>query len=420
MELSEAGISENTFGTHGAPLAFVPYQGQLAAAEFLNTVWTNPYGIGLLQGPTLSGKSTIIQHFVAALHEDTAAAVIDAAKPDAKGLLNQIIGKFGYELKLESVSELMNLLRVFIMQQAALHDAPLLIVDNAQDLSPDALQVLDDLAAIKVDNGFALRMVFSSDTDFSDVINAPATATLAARLLGTFNMVPMDSEEIAQYVDRKLCAGGCKKPGKIAPAAFVRELHKASGGWPGLVDGLMASALADTRKLPLAAKVLEHPELPESTGRGGLQMRDRQDIEITDAKLYLTYKGRTLREIPLEGERIILGRTEHNDIEIASRFISRNHALFIRDGNVTLLMDLNSTNGTFVNSRRISNHVMVHDDVITVGHHRLKFCDPSAVDAHPLSDMDMDETIIMKSVDDMRRSLARENTRVATVDGKKA
>jgi pSer/pThr/pTyr-binding forkhead associated (FHA) protein len=73
-------------------------------------------------------------------------------------------------------------------------------------------------------------------------------------------------------------------------------------------------------------------------------------------------------------------------------------------------MDLNSTNGTFVNSRRVSNHVLVHDDVISVGNHRIKFHDPHAVRRGSLEGTEFADTVIMKSLGDMRRLLAEENT----------
>jgi len=73
-------------------------------------------------------------------------------------------------------------------------------------------------------------------------------------------------------------------------------------------------------------------------------------------------------------------------------------------------MDLNSTNGTYVNSRRVSNHVLVHDDVITIGHHRIKFNDPHAKTSGALEGMEFADTAIMKTLVDMRKLLAEENT----------
>ena len=114
----------------------------------------------------------------------------------------------------------------------------------------------------------------------------------------------------------------------------------------------------------------------------------------------------------MDKSRVLVGRSEHNDIAIASRFISRHHALLVRHGKTTFLMDLNSTNGTFVNSKRVSNHVLLHDDIITVGHHRIKFCDPFATTRGTLEGEDFADTAIMKTLEDMRSLLAQENTEI--------
>jgi pSer/pThr/pTyr-binding forkhead associated (FHA) protein len=73
-------------------------------------------------------------------------------------------------------------------------------------------------------------------------------------------------------------------------------------------------------------------------------------------------------------------------------------------------MDLNSSNGTFVNSRRVSNHLLMHDDVIKIGNHRIKFCDPYATSRSSLAGTEFADTVIMKTLDDMRKLLAQENT----------
>jgi len=108
--------------------------------------------------------------------------------------------------------------------------------------------------------------------------------------------------------------------------------------------------------------------------------------------------------------RALVGRSKHNDISINSRFISRHHTLLVRHRAATFLMDLNSTNGTFVNSKRVSNHVLIHEDVITIGHHRIKFYDPCATSRGALDSVDFADTVIMKTLEDMRSLLAQENT----------
>ena len=99
-------------------------------------------------------------------------------------------------------------------------------------------------------------------------------------------------------------------------------------------------------------------------------------------------------------------------MQIESKFISRHHALLVRHGSSTLLMDLNSANGTLVNSRRISNQVLANDDVITLGDYGLKFVDPGARRREAVEGISLDDTVVMMTLEDMRQVLARENTAI--------
>ncbi|MGB5332877.1 MAG: FHA domain-containing protein, partial [Woeseiaceae bacterium] len=127
-------------------------------------------------------------------------------------------------------------------------------------------------------------------------------------------------------------------------------------------------------------------------------------------QLVVTNNGSVIGDLKMEKPRFLIGRSDHNDISIGSRFISRHHVLLVRHGSSTFLMDLNSTNGTFVNAKRVSNHVLLDNDVITLGHHKIKFCDPHAQTRGRLDGAEFADTAIMKTLQDMRNLLARENT----------
>ena len=64
-----------------------------------------------------------------------------------------------------------------------------------------------------------------------------------------------------------------------------------------------------------------------------------------------------------------------NDIRIDNPAVSGHHALIINILNDSFLEDLNSTNGTYVNGKLIKKHALTHGDVITIGHHHLRFVD---------------------------------------------
>jgi hypothetical protein len=80
-----------------------------------------------------------------------------------------------------------------------------------------------------------------------------------------------------------------------------------------------------------------------------------------------------MAEYNMNKERYTVGRLPDNDIRIDNAAVSGHHSLVINILNDSFLEDLNSTNGTYVNGKLIKKHALQHGDVITVGHHQLRF-----------------------------------------------
>jgi pSer/pThr/pTyr-binding forkhead associated (FHA) protein len=91
------------------------------------------------------------------------------------------------------------------------------------------------------------------------------------------------------------------------------------------------------------------------------------------ARLILTLDGSVLAEYNMNKERYTIGRLPDNDIRIDNPAVSGHHSLIINILNDSFLEDLNSTNGTYVNGKLIKKHALAHGDVITVGHHQLRY-----------------------------------------------
>jgi|YNPBryantNP2012_1023418.scaffolds.fasta_scaffold02377_8 pSer/pThr/pTyr-binding forkhead associated (FHA) protein len=89
---------------------------------------------------------------------------------------------------------------------------------------------------------------------------------------------------------------------------------------------------------------------------------------IEPARLVMNQGPKTGETFVLDKDVIALGRAPTNDIVIAEPQVSRQHARIVRQGDVLVLEDLGSTNGTFVNGiRLVSPHVLVGGDVIALG-----------------------------------------------------
>jgi predicted component of type VI protein secretion system len=101
------------------------------------------------------------------------------------------------------------------------------------------------------------------------------------------------------------------------------------------------------------------------------------------ARLILSLDGQVLAEYNMNKERYTIGRLPDNDIRIDNPAVSGHHSLIINILNDSFLEDLNSTNGTYVNGKLIKKHALQNGDVITVGHHQLRFADAHSTESEP-------------------------------------
>ena len=90
-------------------------------------------------------------------------------------------------------------------------------------------------------------------------------------------------------------------------------------------------------------------------------------------KVVLTFDDRVLQEAFVGPRPVKIGRLPDNAVVIDNPAVSGHHARILKEGADIVLEDLQSTNGTFVNEKPITRHVLRHGDSILIGKHTLVF-----------------------------------------------
>jgi pSer/pThr/pTyr-binding forkhead associated (FHA) protein len=133
------------------------------------------------------------------------------------------------------------------------------------------------------------------------------------------------------------------------------------------------------------------------------------------SRLILSLDDQILAEYNMTKERYTIGRLPDNDVRIDNPAVSGHHSLIINILNDSFLEDLNSTNGTYVNGKLIKKHALQHGDVITIGHHQLRFSDQTVSDAEQ---DEFEKTMVIPASEQQRRRVAAEfaatNTNVSS------
>ena len=100
-------------------------------------------------------------------------------------------------------------------------------------------------------------------------------------------------------------------------------------------------------------------------------------------RVILATEGRTTQELLLKVGRVIIGRTADNDLQVDSRFVSRHHCQIVTGAEGSMIEDLNSTNGIFVQGKRVRRYNLNDGDVVVIGKHEIMYVDERVARARP-------------------------------------
>jgi chromosome segregation ATPase len=159
-------------------------------------------------------------------------------------------------------------------------------------------------------------------------------------------------------------AAGAKE--KLARSMRAMDVKEAT------IANLTEELASERRKISLTGELesaLQKIDGFKATNRSG-GSSGRSD-RVT-RQLIGTVDGKELR-FPLFRDRLTIGRTAHNDIQLSMRFVSRRHAVIATDGNRARVIDWGSRNGVYVNNRRVTEKILEAGDIITIGLANLRY-----------------------------------------------
>lgn len=420
MNIEDLGILRQPFHTRGQPVTFVRYKAQQEAFDFLQQVMTDIRGLVLLHGPEASGKTTIINQFVQGLPSKRPVAVVDATRMGASELLATLLSQFGYEGSIDLASGRSNLLTEVSGRVISENQVPLIILENIDIMYPSGLRALRELAALTVQQKFALRFILVSHRDCSDLICSSKLSPMATRLVGSFELGVLTAKETAKYLHAKLQESGVSHPHRVLPIATCVELHKESSGRPGTLDALTLRAISWVDRLPIRREHI----YPLTAERPRVRVADSvAEVHEDDAdtpKLLISVAGNLVQEFNLTQSTTVFGRARLNDVVMNNEFVSKYHAIIFYRNDTFFLVDLNSSNGMFVNSRRMRSAVLRNDDIIEIGNHRMKLHHPATRTGAKGLMRDLADTSVMKTVADMRRMVAKKLLREVPEENRKS
>jgi type II secretory pathway predicted ATPase ExeA len=394
MYLEHFKLRELPFRLSPDPAFLYPSQSHSRAKAYMeSTIWFTD-GFVIITGEIGSGKTTLIETFLKELVQDEVVAQLNQTQISPIEFLQTLLAQFGYSPFRMRKAELLATLNNFLIEQHAAGRKVLLIIDEAQNLSDKVLEEVRLLSGVETTKEKVLRIILAGQPELNQKLDSPELVQLKQRVRLRFHLGALNEQEMGSYIRHRLDVAGAEGREIFAPDTYP-QIYRYTGGIPRLINTLCDTAMMEAfaKDIPEVSMTTLNSAIAElqwqeyaSGTHTNLPVSELDDtsphLRLPVGRIVLSLKGVKIDEAALLPGRFVIGRTPDNDMQVESKFVSRHHAQLITTPGGTVVEDLNSTNGVYLNGKRVRRHRLVAGDVIKLGVHEITYKSPDFLAAH--------------------------------------
>ncbi len=232
------GLTSKPFQLNPDPSFYFGSKQHSRAKAYLEYGVSRHEGFVVITGEIGAGKTTILRTLIDSLHgSDVVIGHLVTTQLGAEDTLRMVGAAFGFHVKDVSKAQLLITLEAFLVNQTSQGKRCLLIVDEAQNLTAQAVEELRMLSNFQFGNQALLQSFMVGQPEFREILQRPEMEQFRQRVAATCHIGPLDAEETQRYIEHRLaCAGSNGKP-SFEPAA-LNAIFKATRGIPRRINSL--------------------------------------------------------------------------------------------------------------------------------------------------------------------------------------
>ncbi len=221
------------------------------ALTYLKYGITEKVGFMLLTGEVGSGKTTLIRNLIKGLDSNIVLSKIFNTKVTSEQLISLINEDFGLNVNGKDKISLLRELNDFLIDQYAKKNNPILVIDEAQNLTPELLEEVRMLSNLETDDAKLLQIVLVGQPELKKVLARPELRQLRQRISISCHIYPITRAETEDYIFHRLEVAG-NRDAVIFKNGTVESVYNFSKGIPRLInivcDFLMLAAFVEETK----------------------------------------------------------------------------------------------------------------------------------------------------------------------------
>lgn len=267
------GLDSKPFQLNPDPSFYFGSKQHRRAKAYLEYGLLRNEGFIVITGEVGAGKTTIVRGLLDSMDANTVtAAHLVSTQLDAEDTLRMVGAAFGVRVKDVSKADLLMAIEAFLVTQISEGKRSLLIVDEAQNLTPRAVEELRMLSNFQFGKQALLQTFLVGQPEFREILQHPNMQQLRQRVTATCHIGPLDVDETKGYIEHRLkCAGGSGRP-QFESGVF-EAIYKATGGIPRRINAvcdrlLLLGFLGNKEKLSVDDVNEVVTEMKEEGGSG--------------------------------------------------------------------------------------------------------------------------------------------------------
>ncbi|MBA3505460.1 MAG: AAA family ATPase [Betaproteobacteria bacterium] len=232
------GLTDKPFQLNPDPTFYFGSRQHRRAMAYLEYGLHQNEGFIVITGEVGAGKTTIVRSLLSKLDpQQMVAAQLVSTQLDADDMLRMVAAAFGLRTKDVSKSDLLLSLEAFLVAATTKGKRALLIVDEAQNLTPRAVEELRMLSNFQLETHALLQSFLVGQPEFRRTMQSPHMLQLRQRVIAACHIGPMDMTETSAYIEHRLTCVGWKGDPKFEPDAY-EAIFAATGGIPRRINSV--------------------------------------------------------------------------------------------------------------------------------------------------------------------------------------